>query len=477
MFRTCVGKQHKSPWGHAWRSSDTFIVSTMGLAMFTGKWQRLQWRRSILSMSPNSMATSDELLFAFMIPLLPTVLEHRIGLEPSLTQKYTSIFLTEGAFVSMVSSPFIGTIADAVSSKKTLLLLLLVSALVMTWLFVGRFFQCITSNGLWIVGVSTMAENLGTEHMGKISGLTTTLTAAGTTAGPVLAGFLFAIGGYWCAWMGAAAFLLVDIIMRLIMIEKPVKSQQQNENQEQGPLLPNQPTGVDGERSEGSYSSELRGWRLHVCLFRQANFSSGVFCAFVFALLVGCFESTLAVHVRATFGWEALHVGFLLALIQGPGLLFATLVGWMKDRIGSRTPTAVGLLGLTPFVILLGVPGSEISPWATVKVWEKSLYVICVASIGCLLSLLNGVGSMQATETIDALESRQPGIFGPNGGYSRAIAVTSMTWMAGLMTGPLLAEFMVGNFGYFGLQCCLAGLVALIFLGSPMSKSAELEGV
>lgn len=78
------------------------------------------------------MATSDELLFAFMIPLLPTVLEHRIGLEPSLTQRYTSMFLAEGAFVSVVSSPVIGEIADAISSKKTLLLILLVLALVST---------------------------------------------------------------------------------------------------------------------------------------------------------------------------------------------------------------------------------------------------------------------------------------------------------------------------------------------------------
>ncbi|OKO89546.1 hypothetical protein PENSUB_13612 [Penicillium subrubescens] len=303
-----------------------------------------------------------------------------------------------------------------------------------------------------------MAENLGSEHMGKIAGLTTTLTAAGTTAGPVLAGLLFQIGGYWCAWAGAAAFLLVDIITRLIMIEKSVKPRQRNENQERDPLLQNQSPRVDGERSDSLLSSELRGWRFYVCLFRQANFSAGVFCAFVFALLVGCFESTLAVHVRTTFGWGALHVGFLLALIQGPGMLFATTVGWMKDRIGSRTPTATGLLGLLPFVILLGVPGSKLFPWAAGKSWEKSLYVVCMASIGCLLSLLNGVGSMQATETIDALEVRQPGIFGPNGGYSRAIAVTSMTWMAGLMTGPLLAEFMVGMFGYFELQCCLGEL-------------------
>ncbi len=67
-----------------------------------------------------------------MIPLLPTVLEHRIGLEPSLTQRYTSIFLAEGAFVSVVSSPVIGAIADSISSKKTLLLVLLVLTLVST---------------------------------------------------------------------------------------------------------------------------------------------------------------------------------------------------------------------------------------------------------------------------------------------------------------------------------------------------------
>jgi MFS family permease len=67
-----------------------------------------------------------------MIPLLPTLLEHRIGLDPSLTQRYTSIFLMEGAFVSIVSSPVIGAIADAISNKKTLLLTLLILALIST---------------------------------------------------------------------------------------------------------------------------------------------------------------------------------------------------------------------------------------------------------------------------------------------------------------------------------------------------------
>jgi MFS family permease len=265
------------------------------------------------------------------------------------------------------------------------------------WLFVGRLFQCITSNALWIIGMATMAENLGTEHMGKIAGLTSTLTAAGTTAGPVLAGLLFEAGGYWCAWAGAAAFLLVDIIMRLFMIEKPVKLRRAVEVQEREPLLQNGSPTVAGEQSDRSIPSELKGWRFHICLLREPRFSAGIFCAYVFAVLIGCFESTLAVHVRSAFGWRALHVGLLFTLIQGPGMMLAAPVGWMKDRIGSRTPTAVGFFALVPFVVVLGIPGDNLFSWAKDEALEKIVYVGCMAAIGCLLSLLNGAGSIEAT--------------------------------------------------------------------------------
>ncbi|KAE8400972.1 major facilitator superfamily domain-containing protein [Aspergillus pseudonomiae] len=464
MMRTRV--ENRAPWGHAWRSSNSFIVSTMCLAIFT-----------------------DELLFAFMLPLLPTVLEQRIGLDPSLTQRFTSIFLAEGAFISVISSPIFGSIADAISGKKTLLLLLLVLTVISTaclsltthliWLLVGRFFQCLTSNGIWIVGMSTMAENIGSEHMGKIAGLTSTLTAAGTTGGPILAGVLFELGGYWCAWMGPAVFLLVDISMRLIMIEKQDKPEQGHHDPEQDPLLKNQPARSSDDDLKSSTSSEGQGWRFYALIFRQRRFSSGVFCAFVFALLIGCIESTLAVHIRNAFGWGALHVGLLLAWIQGPGMVLAAPVGWMKDKFGSRCPTAFGFLALSPFLIFLGIPGSKMFHWATDKYLTQPLFVVCMALIGCLLSLLGGVGTMQATEAVDILEAENPGVFGPNGGYFRALAITNMTWMAGLMTGPLLAELIIGRFAYFELQCCLggisfvAGIMALVFLGSPVPKSAE----
>lgn len=73
---------------------------------------------------------SDEMLFAFMVPLLPYILERRIGLDKTVTQRFTSVFLIEGALVSIVSSPFIGDVADRVRSKKVLLLVLLAFTLI-----------------------------------------------------------------------------------------------------------------------------------------------------------------------------------------------------------------------------------------------------------------------------------------------------------------------------------------------------------
>ncbi|KAJ5165250.1 uncharacterized protein N7500_007080 [Penicillium coprophilum] len=450
MFPLPDTKEHVSwrTWGCRWRSSDIFILSSMSMALFT-----------------------DEMLFAFMVPLLPHIFENRLGLDTSLTQRLTSIFLVEGALISIASSPFIGNLADRASSKKVLLLVLLILTLIsvlclsittsLTWLFIGRFFQCIVSNALFIVGMATMAENIGSEHMGKIAGLTSTLVSAGTCSGPVIAGFLFGIGGYWTAWAGAAICLVVDIIMRLLMIEKPQKRRDTACQSRNGSLCPEEHEHLsdtepllNGDRS--STTEEIGGWRFYICLFRQPRFTAGIASYFVFALFIASFESTIAMHVRYAFGWGVFPVGLLFASIQGPGMILAPLVGVLKDRVGSRVPTTIGFISIAPFLWVLGVAGDERFPWATVGTRGKIIYCVCTTMIGCFTCLLMGLGTMEATRTVDELETLHPGIFGPYGGYSRAVAITNMSWMSGLLVGPILAGFIVERFGYLDLQCVLA---------------------
>lgn len=103
-------------WGHQWRSSKCFILASMAMALFTGMYA------IFLLMLRTNWNISDEILFAFMVPLLPYIFEQRMGLPVSLIQRVTLFFLAEGALVSVVSSPVIGHIADKASSKKRLLL-------------------------------------------------------------------------------------------------------------------------------------------------------------------------------------------------------------------------------------------------------------------------------------------------------------------------------------------------------------------
>jgi MFS family permease len=248
-----------------------------------------------------------------------------------------------------------------------------------------------------------MAENLGSENMGKIAGISATLTSAGTCSGPVIAGFLFGLGGYWTAWAGAALFLLVDIIMRLLMIEKPQNRrdagqsnirtlcvEEHESDPEREPLLNASQPSID----------EISGWRFYMCLFRQPRFTAGIICYFVFALFIASFESTLSMHVRQTFGWGVFPVGLLFASIQGPGMILSPLVGWLKDRVGSRAPTTLGFISISPFLLLLGVAGDARFPWATSGTRGKIIYGVCTTMFGCLMCLLNGVGTMEATGKI-----------------------------------------------------------------------------
>lgn len=78
-------------------------------------------------------------------------------------------------------------------------------------------------------------------------------------------------------------------------------------------------------------------------------------------------------------------------------MILSPVFGWLKDRVGSRYPTTIGFLSVVPFLWLLGVPGDERFGWANVGDRGERIYAGCMVMIGCLLCLLNGVGTMEVT--------------------------------------------------------------------------------
>lgn len=68
-------------------------------------------------------------LYGFIVPLLPFILEHRLGLDASLTQRISTALLSQSALVMVVASPLIGYHADHSGAKRGWLLFGLAGAL------------------------------------------------------------------------------------------------------------------------------------------------------------------------------------------------------------------------------------------------------------------------------------------------------------------------------------------------------------
>ncbi len=49
---------------------------------------------------------------------------------------------------------------------------------------------------------------------------------------------------------------------------------------------------------------------------------------------------------------------------------------------------------------------------------------------------------------VEALEKEDPGIFGPNGGYSRLYSIQGVAYTIGMLVGPELAGLLTNRAGY-----------------------------
>lgn len=273
-------------------------------------------------------------------------------------------------------------------------------------LFTGRLIQSIASASVWVVGFATLADNIAAEDLGKTYGVVTAAIAAGTSGGPLLAGILYELVGYWAAWSSAFILILLDVVMRVLMLEKPRKQQSPHktgrteacvcdDDTEHDPLL-SPCTGADCH-GQSHLSLEKTGLQFYLSLFRNGRFFGGVICYLCYAILVSSFDTTLPLHVRSTFHWESLPAGLLFAVFQGPAIVLAVFVGWLKDRVGTRHPTWVGFATLVPLLWLTGVPGDERFPWANENGRGPILYSVTILGAGMAICLLDGVGTLETT--------------------------------------------------------------------------------
>jgi MFS family permease len=130
----------------------------------------------------------------------------------------------------LTSSPIVGYFSDRASSRKIhyllgLLALLLSTVLVAVarvyWvLLLARVLQGSSSAVVWTVGMAVLADTMPTEQLGVAMGTVGSVVSLGMVSAPVIGGAVFHTWGYEAVFWVLGGMLFIDVILRLMMIER-----------------------------------------------------------------------------------------------------------------------------------------------------------------------------------------------------------------------------------------------------------------
>ncbi|KAH6692874.1 putative MFS transporter [Leptodontidium sp. MPI-SDFR-AT-0119] len=416
--------------GYRWRSSSHFITFTIGIALYT-----------------------EALLYGFIVPILPYMLEHRLHLDPSKTQDYTSKLLTAYGLVQLISAPITAHISDKLSRRKAQLLIALGlgivgTGLVAIWaIYFGAVLQAIAASTAWIVGFATLMDTAGPDRQGTATGVALSFSSAGMISGPAISGVLLRLVGYWPTWTVPIAVLAIDVIARLVMVEAKAKESASGPNFS---IQDPEDSASDEERTRllaENHTPNTPKTSITLCFWTSGVLTGLAGCVLVTALITS-FENTFPLHARRTFGWDSLPTGLMFLSLQTPGVILGLPCGWVRDRFNIRYTSTVGWATLFPFMWLVGTPGNEHYPWAQATANGPAITTASLIAIGGLCTLVQGFGVTELSAAVQKWESTNPKVFGPNGAGSRVFALAETAFTLGIMLGPLVSGSLIAHVGY-----------------------------
>ncbi|KAJ5216560.1 uncharacterized protein N7498_002967 [Penicillium cinerascens] len=435
-----------------------------------------------------------------MVPILNRILEGYGELDRD-PQFYVSAVLAVHGLVSLFASPVIGHYSDKSPRKKLQLLLSLGGCLVGTaltaasrtlWvMFVGRCFQAVAGSGVWVVGLATVAEAVGEEHVGKTMGVVMSFTSAGMLSGPMISGLLFQNVGHWAAWTVPFALLMVDLIARLVMLdpETPdrsslgsshlssaiaqalsIETDETDEADETPPLQ-------DPERLFKSSSSDIsdKGVQdfaslraFYGFLLTDRHVLTALLITTISGSVMTSFDTTLPLHVEETFGWGPSYTGLMFFCLE-IGMVIGPVSGWIRDRFGVRNPAVLGMIAFALLIWLLGVPGNASFPWASPDTRGSTIYIFALIGIGAVSPFLSGIATFEVIAVVKQHQAENPNIFGPHGGLARALSMTDVAATVAMMAGPIISGTLHMTVGYYYMNLIFAFIflfLSLLTLGS-----------
>lgn len=454
----------EKPAGLTWRSNTFFIVGTVAVGLFT-----------------------ELFLYSLVVPVLPFMLQDRVGIPEEEVQSYVSGLLTAYAAASVISSPFAGIMADRLSTRQAPFLVGvgimflatagLYAGRTIPILVVARILQGISGAFVWTIGLALCLETVGPENLGKTIGSIFSFISAGSLAAPVLGGVLYDKAGYPGVFGAGFAVLAIDFLMRAVVIEKKVarryEGQSDNPTHDGGETNGHAPeedeeNQADGEEQPllGKKKEEQQSFKLspnqpriaHLipilpCL-ADPRLLTALLVAFVQATLLGSFDSTVPTTGQELFNFSSLEAGILFLPLGIADLVLGPLWGWLVDRYGTKPIAVISYSYLVPILVLLRLPhagGTE----------QAVLFGGLLALCGVGLAGIGAPSIVEAGDVVQKYYEANPEFFGEDGPYAQLYGLNSMVFSAGLTLGPEIAGEVKQAIGYGNMNIVLAAICAV----------------
>ncbi|KAL8751021.1 MAG: hypothetical protein Q9184_006208 [Pyrenodesmia sp. 2 TL-2023] len=459
------------PIGLGWRSSTLFIVSTVGIGLFT-----------------------DLFLYGLVVPILPFILEDRISLPEDQIQSHVSALLAAYAGASVLFSLPAGVIADRTSSRQLPFLIGLVALLGATlMLFLGqttpvlvvaRVLQGTSAAVVWTIGLALVLDTVGPGNLGKTIGSIFGFISIGELAAPVLGGVVYKKAGYPGVFGLGFGILAVDFIMRLLLIEKKVAAQWDVNSEESDGMGEEQDGNVGDEedaneeepllrkKEEDSYkvpegqSKVVKGFPILYCL-KDPRLLTALLLAFNQATLLAAFDATVPTEAEELYDFDSLKSGLLFIALVLPYLLLGPIAGWLVDRFGPKPAAVLGFGYLVPVLILLRLA----RPGGTSQI---VVYCVLLALNGIGLAVIGSPSIVEASTVVQRYAKANPDFFGEQGPYAQLYGINSMVFSLGLTLGPLVSGGLRSSFGYgnmnivIAMLCLVTAILSCVFIcGKP----------
>ncbi|PMD40179.1 MFS transporter-like protein [Hyaloscypha variabilis F] len=457
----------KPPIGLKWRSNTLFIISTVGIGLFT-----------------------DLFLYGIVVPILPFILTDRLAVPHDKIQTYTSALLACYAGASVIFSLPAGIIADKLPARQLPFLgglVALLASTILLWLgetisilILARVLQGISAAVVWTVGLAMILDTVGSEKLGVTIGSIFSFISVGELAAPVLGGVVYKKAGSGAVFGMGFGLLVIDFAMRLAVIEKKVaakygleddEEEDEEEANEESPLLANETDNSEEWKIPNDQPPYIRKFPLLYCL-RNSRLLVAELVAFMQAVLLATFDSTIPTEAQDLFGFDSLKAGLLFMPLILPYLLLGPLAGKGVDKYGPKLAASLGFGLMVPPLILLRIPHEGGNA-------EIAKFCIFLAMCGVNFALISAPSIVEASFVVEEYYKANQEIFGDEGPYAQLYAINSMVFSAGLTLGPLISGGLRDAIGFGNMNAVVAGMSAVVsvlcymFLGGASVKSLK----